>query len=200
MSTSKFQYKKMALEELVILAQQDDLKALEELIRHEQSNIFTTFSYLSERRDDIFDLTQEALLRVAKKIKSLKNPKNFKSWVNQIVTHLFYDELRKRARKPEMLSIDEETDNEFSSTSIKNIIPDKKCKPNEKCMSLELEEIIRNEINNLPRQFRIAIILREMQGLSYEEIAQATKSSIGTVKSRIARARLKLQDGLKNYI
>ena len=60
--------------------------------------------------------------------------------------------------------------------------------------------IIKNAILDLPEQFRIAIILRELQGLSYEEIAKATHSSIGTVKSRIARARGKLQEDLKAYI
>ena len=79
-------------------------------------------------------------------------------------------------------------------------MPDKKCKPNEKCLSIELEQMIRKAILELPEQFRIAIILRELQGLSYDEIAEATNSSIGTVKSRIARARNKLQDGLKTYI
>lgn len=76
----------------------------------------------------------------------------------------------------------------------------KKCKPHEKCISSELEKIIKNAILELPEQFRIAIILRELQGLSYEEIAKATHSSIGTVKSRIARARGKLQEDLKAYI
>jgi len=95
MSSSKLQYKKMSIEELVVLAQQDDFKALEELIRNEQRNVFATFSYLTKKRENVADLTQEALLRVAKNIKSLKNPRNFKSWLNQIVTRLFYDELRK---------------------------------------------------------------------------------------------------------
>ena len=60
--------------------------------------------------------------------------------------------------------------------------------------------MIKEAIRDLPEQFRIAIILRELQGLSYEEIAEITNSSVGTVKSRIARARGKLQNGLKSYI
>ena len=60
--------------------------------------------------------------------------------------------------------------------------------------------MIKKAIRELPEQFRIAIILRELQGLSYEEIAIATNSNVGTVKSRIARARGRLQDGLKSYI
>ena len=197
MSIYKLQYKKMALEELVVLAQQNDFKALEELIRREQKNVFAAFSYLCKKREEVSDLTQEALLRVAKNIQNLKNPKLFKSWLNQIITNLFYDELRKSQRKLDTVSLDDDSED---YAPIKFQLLDKKCKPHEKCISSELEKIIKNAILELPEQFRIAIILRELQGLSYEEIAKATHSSIGTVKSRIARARGKLQEDLKAYI
>ena len=199
MSAPKLQYKKMSLEELVVLSQQNDLKALEELIKREQKNVFAAFSYLTDKRENISDLTQEALLRVAKNISSLKNPKHFKSWLNTIITNLFYDELRKSARKPDTISI-EDTECENSDFNILSLIPDKKCKPHEKCISNELEKIIKEAIQKLPEQFRIVIVLRELQELSYEEIAKLTSSSVGTVKSRIARARCKLQEGLKAYI
>ena len=197
MPSNKLQYKKMPLEELVVLSQQNDLKALEELIKREQKNVFAAFSYLSNKQENVADLTQEALFRVAKNIQNLKNPKLFKSWLNQIITNLFYDELRKSQKKIETVSLDEEPEN---APPIKLQLLDKKCKPHEKCVSSELERIIKNAIIALPEQFRIAIILREFQGLSYEEIATATHSSIGTVKSRIARARVKLQEDLKTYI
>lgn len=197
MPKSRLQYKKMSLEELVVLPQQNDFKALEELIRREQKNVFASFSYLSSNGENISDLTQEALLRVAKNIHSLKNPKLFKSWLNQIITNLFYDELRKTQRRPDTVSLDEEYE---ETPSIKFQLLDKKCKPHEKCISSELEKLIRTAIMALPEQFRVAIVLRELQGLSYEEIATATHSSIGTVKSRIARARGKLQEDLKAYI
>ena len=199
MSLNKFEYKKFSQEKLIELAQNNDINALEELLRSEQRDIFATFTYLSKKRQNVSDLTQEALLRIAKNLKNLKNPKHFKSWVNQIVTHLFYDELRKISRAPNIVSIDEDT-NEEHFQNLKNTLTDNHCKPNEKCLSKELEDIIRTEINNLPHNFKIAIVLREFQGLSYDEIAQITKSNIGTVKSRISRARIKLQDSLKNYI
>lgn len=199
MSSYKLQYKKMKIEDLILLAQKDDFKAMEELLRREQRGIFATFSYLSDNRDNVADLTQEALLKVAGNLKFLKKPQSFKSWLNQIVTNLFYDELRKSARKPPILSIDDEKDDEVNF-SIKNIIADKKCKPYEKCISKEVEELVREKIMGLPDNFRIAIVLRELQGLSYEEISEATNVNIGTVKSRISRARLRLQEELKQYI
>lgn len=193
---TKLFYKKIPLEELVILSQKSDYRALEELIKREQKNIFATFSYLSKKRGNIADLTQEALMRMARGLANLRNPKTFRSWLNQIVTNLFYDELRKTTRRPQLVSIDNEAD----ETGFTRQIPDPRHKPAEKAMSMELDRMIKNEIQSLPEHFRIAIILRELQGLSYEEIALATHTTVGTVKSRIARARGKLQDGLKSYI
>lgn len=193
---SKLFYKKIPLEELVILSQKSDYRALEELIKREQKNIFATFTYLSKKRENVADLTQEALMRMARGLVNLKTPKAFKSWLNQIVTNLFYDELRKTVNKPQIISIDNGNDEGNYCTQI----PDYRHRPAEKAMSVELDTVIKTEIKNLPEHFRIAIILRELQGLSYDEIAEATHTTIGTVKSRIARARTKLQDGLKHYI
>ena len=71
MSDAKLQYKKMTLEELVVFAQQNDFKALEELIKREQKNVYATFAYLSSDIENVSDLTQEALFRVAKNIQHL---------------------------------------------------------------------------------------------------------------------------------
>lgn len=187
------QYKKMAIDDLILHAQQNDLKALEELIKREQKKVFASFAYLSKKSENVSDLTQEALLRLARGIHNLKNPKSFNCWLNHIITNVFYDDLRKIRRLPDFVPFEnEEADFELQ-------IPDTHCKPNEKCLSLELGQLIRDAICDLPNPFKIAIVLRELQGLSYEQIAEVTNSSVGTVKSRIARARGKLQDGLKNY-
>lgn len=190
-------YKNLTIEELVVLAQSDDMKALEELIRKIQHDIFATLSYLLKNNENISDLTQDVLLKVAKNISNLNNPKCFNSWLNNIITNTYYDYLRKIKKKPEMLSL--EYSCQAMDTGIKVEIPDQKSKPIEKCITSECEEQIKRAIRNLPEAFRIAIVLREFQGLSYEEIANTTNSSLGTVKSRISRARIKLQEILKNY-
>ena len=161
---------------------------------HAEGTTWVTFSYLTKKRENAADLTQETLFRAAKNIHTIKNPKCFKSWLNHIITNVFYDDLRKKQRKPELISVDE------NKAEVNFEIPDTHCTPNEKCLSLELGQFIKNAINQLPEQFRIVIVLREIQGLSYEQIANVTKTEIGTVKSRIARARVKLQEGLKSYI
>lgn len=202
MNFNKPQYKKMDTEQLVILAQENDYKAIEELVKREQKNIFATFSYLNLKTDNVYDLTQEALLHMTKGLHNLKNPKTFKSWLNQIVMHLFYDDLRKISRKPLVLSLDNESNNNEESqvSNPQNYIHDKKCKPMEMCLSHELDNMIKTEMRALPEHFRVPIVLRELQGLTYDEIAHITNTNVGTVKSRISRARIKLQDKLKNYI
>lgn len=198
MPESKLLYKKMPIEELVVLSQQEDYKALETLIKRIQKDVFATLAYMKNNNDTISDLTQEVLLKVAKNIQNLKNPKCFNSWLNQIITRTYYDDLRKIKKVPDTISIDYTC--EPLNLGIKIEIPDQRSKPIEKCITSECEKFIKSAIRELPEPFRIPIILREFQGLSYEEIAQTTNSSIGTVKSRISRARLKLQEVLKNYI
>ncbi len=196
---SKRKYKEMNLYDLITAAQETDYDALEELIKREQKSIYTSFSYLGASKENISDLTQEALFRMSKNIKNLKNPKLFKSWVGQIVTHLFYDELRKKQKVPEAVSIESYWLNDEDENCSLNVC-DNRLKPDENTIGKELTEIIKEMICSLPENFRLVIILRELQGLSYEEIANITKTNVGTVKSRIARARSKLQECLKPYV
>lgn len=180
------------------MAQNDDPEALEELVKRHQSSVYASFYYLSNECQDILDLTQEALLKMAKNIKSLKEPKKFKSWLNQIVTNVFYDYIRSKNRKPQTVSIDKDDEGETCPKVIE--LPSKSKSPEENTLGDELSDVIENSIHKLPDSFRLAIVLREFQGLSYEEIASITNTNVGTVKSRIARARSKLQEELKSYI
>ena len=190
----------MNLYDLICYSQDDDYDALEELIRREQKNIYASFCYLGAQKESISDLTQEALLRMSKNIKNLKNPKLFKSWLGQIVSNLFYDELRKKQKALNSVSIDSYWLNDDENDNCVLNICDNKLKPDEKTLGRELTDIIQDTICQLPEHFRLVIILRELQGLSYEEIAKITKTNVGTVKSRISRARNKLQECLKPYL
>lgn len=194
----KKHYKSKTQEELIQLSQQDDLDAIEELVKRNQQSVYASFYYLNSDCADILDLTQEALLKMAKNIKKLKEPEKFKAWLNQIVTRLFYDYIRSKNRKLQTIPIDK-TDDENDRFNISEI-PCKECTPEESSINSELQCIIENSIHKLPDSFRLAIVLREFQGLSYEEIAEITNTNVGTVKSRIARARNKLQEDLKQYI
>ena len=197
---AKRKYKEMNLYDLICTAQEDNYDALEELIKREQKNVYASFCYLGASKENISDLTQEALFRMTKNIKTLKNPKLFKSWLGQIITNLFYDELRKKQRVPNYVSIDTFWQNDEINDNCALHVCDNNLKPDETTIGNELTDIIREMICKLPEHFRIVIILRELQGLSYEEIAKITKTNVGTVKSRISRARNRLQECLKPYI
>lgn len=184
-------YKKKEISSLIICAQQGDSKATEELIRRVQKNVFTMFSYLTDKRHDIADLTQEALFKMAKNINSLKYIDKFKPWLNQIITNTFYDYIKKHAKN---------NDIEINHNKILEIKDKIGCEPGEKCLFSEMEKLIKAALLNLPENLRIVILLREYEGLSYNDIAKITNTAIGTVKSRISRARLKLQQELKEFI
>lgn len=194
-------YKGMELAELIEKAQQDDRFALEELIKRNEKIVYNTLYHLDPNRTDIPDIAQEVLFRMAKAIKNLKKPSTFKFWLNQIITNLFYDELRRKTRRLNTISIDAPFLNMESGESPPAInIADTEKIPEERSLGGELDKKIKEAIENLPEQFRVVIVLRELQGLTYEEIAETTKTSVGTVKSRLSRARARLQDEIKPYL
>lgn len=171
--------------------------AFGELMRRYQSHVDKILYHLAPDWQDRADLAQEVWIRVYRYINRLKEPEKFQNWLNRITTNLFYDELRKRKRLLNSLSLDApyvmedgEMDWEIASD---------KPTPDEDLTTREFYEQLRVALASLPEVFRNTIILREIQGLAYEEIAQITGVSLGTVKSRITRARAKLQAQLQNY-
>lgn len=187
---SKSNYKKIDTFIIIKQAQKGDIKSLEELIRRVQKHVFAMFSHLLDSKDDVSDLTQEALLKMAKALSQLKDVNRFNSWLNQIITNLYYDYARRNPQK--FVELDEEKLNE---------VKDKLgCEPGEKCLFSEIEKLIKTALMTLPKDLRITLVLREYEGLSYEDIAKITNTALGTVKSRLSRARLKLQNELKEFI
>jgi RNA polymerase sigma-70 factor, ECF subfamily len=204
---TKGTFKILDTEELVLLAQDRQagsqyMDALEELVNRYQRTVHITLSQLLPERNDTLDLTQEVLLRMCRSIGTLRNAKTFKYWLNRIITNLFYDELRKNPRRLNTISMDTLPSSFEDEGDSKNgfDIPDVKHIPEVGALGSELEKHIQSSIAALPEQFRTMIVLREVQGLSYEEIASLTQSNLGTVKSRLARARLRLQELLRPYL
>lgn len=194
-------YSQKSDRDLVLACQKRDPAAFEELVKRHQRTVFALLYQLAPDWTDTSDLAQEVFIRVWRSINNLRNPSSFRGWLTQIVTNLFYDELRRRPRRLPTVSMDEglDADAEEGESATRDI-PDVSMLPDENVLNRELSEVIREAMAKLPEQFRTAIVLREVEGLSYEEIAILTKTEMGTVKSRIARARTKLQELLQPYL
>jgi RNA polymerase sigma factor (sigma-70 family) len=169
-----------------------------ELMRRYHSHVEKLLYHLAPDWTDRADLAQEVWIRVYRNIKRLQEPVKFRGWLSRIATNLFYDELRKRKRNSTPLSLDApltvedgELDWELASAT-----PG----PSEELATQEFYEQLRQAIADLPEVFRTTIVLREIEGMAYEEIAEITGVSLGTVKSRIARARQRLQEQLQQYL
>ncbi|MGI0482395.1 sigma-70 family RNA polymerase sigma factor [Geminocystis sp. CENA526] len=177
---------------------QPDRVAFEELLRRHQAYVDKILYNLAPDWQDRGDIAQEVWIRVYKKIKSLQEPSKFKGWLSRIATNLFYDQLRKRKRHATPLSLDASINVE--DDELKWEVASDLPSPEDNLTTAEFYDQLRQAIADLPDTFRTTIVLREIQGLSYEEIADITQVSLGTVKSRIARARNRLQLLLKPYL
>ena len=187
--------------DLILRCQQgsrQDRTTFAELLHRYQLHVDKILYHLAPEWQDRSDLAQEVWIRVYRNIKGLQEPAKFKSWLSRITTNLFYDELRKRKRVIPPLSLDAPLalDDGTMDWEIASNTPG----PEEKLTTQEFYDHLRDAIAQLPEGFRVTIILREIEGLSYEEIAEITQVSLGTVKSRIARARQRLQLQLQKYL
>jgi len=151
--------------------------------------------------DIAVDLSQETFLRVYKNIGRYSNIYQFSTWIYKIATNLAIDEIRFRKRRGQVFyrnimgthATGKEDGPEFE-------ISDSRRNPREEMLSKESSRILEDAIRSLPEKYRTAFIMKEVQELPYETIAGALKCSIGTIKSRLHRAREFLQKKLKNYI
>ncbi|NBD14740.1 MAG: sigma-70 family RNA polymerase sigma factor [Cyanobacteria bacterium] len=186
--------------QLILRCQQGvkpDRAAFSELLRRHQSHVEKMLYHLAPDWSDRADLVQEVWIRVYRNIQRLKDPVKFRGWLSRITTNLFYDELRKRKRFKSPISLDapRQVDDGELTFEVATDFPS----PDQDLNSQEFYDHLNRAIAELPEAFRSTIILREIEGFSYEEIAEMTGVSLGTVKSRIARARAKLQDVLQPY-
>jgi len=153
-------------------------------------SVLGTALRLTRSRDDAEDLAQEAIVRAYEAYDRFDGT-NFKAWMLRIVTNLYINRYRQRARSPQMSSLDEEGAVEPVSSGDEG----QGDAMFEGLVGAEIEEALRK----VPEDFRLAVILSDIEGMSYQEIADATDVPIGTVRSRLARGRAILRRELEQY-
>ncbi|SCG83122.1 RNA polymerase sigma-H factor Sigma-30 [Proteiniborus sp. DW1] len=167
-----------------------NLKAFDELIEKYEKTAYNIALRMLKNPEDAMDVSQEAFIKVFRSIKTFNFESAFSTWLYRIVTNTCLDFLRKR--NSNVYSIDNPIQTEEGE--IERDIPDEADSPEELLEKKLTKEMVNNSINKLEENHRIVIILRDIQGFSYEEISKILDCSIGTVKSRINRARKNLKD------
>jgi RNA polymerase sigma-70 factor (ECF subfamily) len=153
-------------------------------------SVFGTALRLTRSREEAEDLAQEAIVRAYEAFDRFDGT-NFKAWMLRIVTNLFINKYRQRQRGPMVNSLDEE--NALEPVANEAEVPDRILFDH--VLGAEIEEALAK----VPEDFRMAVILSDLEGLSYQEIADATDVPIGTVRSRLARGRAMLRRQLESF-
>jgi len=177
-------------EELIARFQNDDSYAFDLLVhRYKDPLLNFIYRFLGDFVESE-DIVQETFYRVYKNKHYYKEVAKFSTWIYTIAGNLAKTELRRKKRR-KVFSIHKETAAEKELE-----LPDLKSDPEKEVNTVVTEKIIHKAITSLPQKFREVIVLRDIQGFSYEEISSIIKVPLGTVKSRVNRARLKLQEDL----
>jgi RNA polymerase sigma-70 factor (ECF subfamily) len=177
-------------------AQNGDLDAFNTLILHYQDNVFNAALRILGDHDLAADVAQDAFISAFKSINSFRGG-SFKAWLLRTVTNACYDELRRQKRRPTTpLEPDTEDGEEMDSP---RWLADPGMTPDQKAEADELEHAIQHCLNNLPMEFKTVVVMADLQGLDYSEVAVAVKVPLGTIKSRLARARLRLRECLQGF-
>ena len=181
--------------ELIRRCQEGDKVAFAQLVRANQQMVFNLLYRLIPDWMDLEDIAQDVWVKVYQSIGKMKNYASFKTWLHRIAVNTYYDKMRKLGHRVDV-SLDEPVN--YDENYILDI-PDTKLLPEELILSEEWKEYVEKKMKTLPEQHRLILVMRDVQNLSYDEIAEVTGLSLGTVKSRIARAREKLVSELSDY-
>lgn len=174
---------------LIAAAQRGDLPAFNQLILHYQSLAYNVAYRILDEADAASDATQDGFIKAFQRLGQYRGG-SFKAWLLRIITNTCYDALRARKRRPTS-SLESEED-EDADHDIRWLDPAEQ--PDAYAMRRELADVIRAAIQQLPADQRITLILSDIEGLDYQEIADATHTALGTVKSRLSRARARVRD------
>lgn len=168
------------------------------LIRRHHKHAYNVAYRMTGNHADAEDLTQEAFLRAFRFFGNYRRDWPFDNWLYKIMSNLFVDDLRRRP-KSRVQSLDQPIETGNKSDEVYLEIPDTASNPEKLVMHDELDDHVQKALNSLPKDFRMTVILADIEGLSYEEISEAMHCSLGTVRSRLHRGRKLLRSKLTAF-
>ena len=181
---------------LVEQARSGDLNAFNRLVLEYQDMAFNLAARMLSDEDAAADVTQTAFLSAYRSLESFRGG-SFRAWVMRMVTNACYDELRRRKRRP-TVSLEPVTDDDEEIESPAWLADDGPS-PEDELERAELESALQTCLQGLPEDFRVVVLMVDVEGLDYQEVSNATGKPLGTIKSRLARARMKMRDCLSQY-
>lgn len=176
-----------------------DATAFETLVDRYSGDIYALLYRLTQNPDEAADLTQDTFIRVVRSIKNFRGDSELKTWLFRIAINESRNRFRwwKRRRRDLTISIDMTVGD--SNTPLSDMLADNSVSPEDQALRREREYAIHKALADIPETFREAVVLRDIEGLSYDETASALGISLGTVKSRISRGRDELRRRLKDF-
>jgi RNA polymerase sigma-70 factor (ECF subfamily) len=187
--------------ELIARSQLGDVSAFNQLVlNYQQSTYGVVFRMLGDR-DIAADVTQDVFIAAFRGIQSFRGGSSFRAWLMRIASNAACDYWRRTQRHPtESLDIDADDDDAHAASILNSAVAmGQEANPEEYLLKRELQELIQRGLQELPLDQRVAVVLCDVQGLSYEEIAATTQATLGTVRSRIARGRARLRSYLYKH-
>ena len=188
-------------EELIARSQRGDVAAFNQLVLHYQQIVYGAVYRMVGNTDVAADVTQDAFVAAFRGLSTYRGGASFRAWLLRISSNLVYDHWRRMQRHPveslEYLTEEDETPSPEILSALASSEPEDN--PEEMVLTQELQGIIQRGLEKLPLEQRVAVVLCDVQGLSYEEVAESTQTSIGTVRSRISRGRARLRSYLGQH-
>ena len=181
---------------LIKSAQQGDLDAFNTLVLAYQDVVFNTALRILGDDDQAADAAQDAFVSAFRNLRAFRGG-SFRAWLLRTVTNACYDELRRRKRRPAVPLEPDAGDGEDMESP--RWLADPALTPEQELETDELEHAIQHCLDSLPTDFRAVVVLADIQGLDYSEVADSVSVPLGTIKSRLARARLRLRECLRGF-
>lgn len=184
-------------EMLVERFRQGDQSAFELLVIRYEQTVYNLAYRLTGNQEDAFDLAQEAFLKVYRSLRRFRGQSAFSTWIYRIVINCFYDQVRKQKRRASIaFSLDAAIPTEEGE--LNREWPSLEAGPEDISLQQELARVVQAALLDLTPEYRLALVLRDLHGYTYDEIARITDCNLGTVKSRISRARSALRARLQD--
>jgi len=183
-------------DELVRRVQSGNTEAFEELVRRYERKVYNITYRLLGNEQDASEALQDSFLRAYRFIGKFQFKSSFFTWLYRIATNVSLSKLRKR-EKVDIVSIDEPV-NEAGDLPLE--IPDYKYNPERMMQQREIRRALQEAVDKLPPDYRSVVVLRDLEGLSNDEVSRVLSISVAAVKSRLHRGRLVLRKGLSKYL